>query len=127
MGCAMSKRVATIAPIRARPTAPPTCRIEWGTQGRTPALSPATERKAPETGVGSGVIHSMRQVGGAVGLALMGAIVATRFDIAHPIATDYVSGYQLALRVAAVIALAGAVIAVLAIGRVEHPATEPAP
>src|SRR6266542_24397 len=94
----------------------------------TPTVSAAMGSVAVDkAGVGSGVINSMRQVGGAVGLALMGAIVATRFDIAHPIATDYVSGYQLALRVAAVIALAGAVIAVLAIGRVEHPATEPAP
>src|SRR6266536_1153962 len=127
MGCAMSKRVATIAPIRARPTAPPTCRIEWITPEPTPVSGALRSVAGDKAGVRPCVPHSMRQVGGAVGLALMGAIVATRFDIAHPIATDYVSGYQLALRVAAVIALAGAVIAVLAIGRVEHPATEPAP
>ena len=69
----------------------------------------------------------MRQIGGSVGLALTGAIVATRFNIvSHPRPADFVSGFQLGLEVAAAIALAGAVIAALAIGRIEHPVGEPA-
>jgi len=64
----------------------------------------------------------VRQVGGSVGLALTGAIVATKFNVvSHPKPADFVSGFQLGLRVAAAISLAGAVIAALAIGRVRHP------
>ena len=94
----------------------------------TPTVSAAMGSvPVDKAGVGSGVINSMRQIGGSVGLALTGAIVATRFNVvSHPRPADFVSGFQLGLRVAASISLAGAVIAAVAIGRIRHPVGEPA-
>ncbi len=94
----------------------------------TPTVSAAMGSvPVDKAGVGSGVINAMRQIGGSVGLALTGAIVATRFNVvSHPRPADFVSGFQLGLHVASAIALAGAVIAALAIGRIEHPVGEPA-
>ena len=93
----------------------------------TPTVSAAMGSvPVDKAGVGSGVINAMRQIGGSVGLALTGAIVATRFNVvSHPRPADFVSGFQLGLQVAASIALAGAVIAVLTISRIEHPVAEP--
>ncbi len=94
----------------------------------TPTVSAAMGSvPVDKAGVGSGVINSMRQIGGSVGLALTGAIVATRFNVvSHPRPADFVSGFQLGLKVAAAITLAGAVVAALAIGRIRHPMTGPA-
>jgi EmrB/QacA subfamily drug resistance transporter len=71
-----------------------------------------------KAGVGSGVINSMRQVGGSLGIAVMGALVASQvsvgaFDPRYP--AQFVDGYQLALHVGAAILLAGAVLAFLTI------------
>jgi len=79
-----------------------------------------------KAGVGSGVINSMRQVGGSVGLALVGAIMATRFDPAHPRPDEFVDGFQLSMRVAAGIAVAGVVAAAVGIGKVRARAHAPA-
>ena len=62
-------------------------------------------------GVGSAVVNTSRQVGGSIGIALMGAIVA------HGIAgrqtpEAFVHGFSLALTVVAAIAFAGALVAV---------------
>jgi EmrB/QacA subfamily drug resistance transporter len=62
-------------------------------------------------GVGSAVVNTSRQVGGSIGVALMGAIVA------HGIAgrqspEAFVHGLSLALTVASLIAFAGALVAV---------------
>jgi hypothetical protein len=62
-------------------------------------------------GVGSAVVQTSRQVGGSIGIALMGAIVA------HGIAgrqtpEAFVHGFSLALTVASAIAFAGALVAV---------------
>jgi EmrB/QacA subfamily drug resistance transporter len=76
-----------------------------------------------KAGVGSAVLNSMRQVGGALGIALMGAIVAASV---HVPATDprapeqFVRGFREAVLVAAAIALAGAVVAVLTVRKVRH-------
>jgi EmrB/QacA subfamily drug resistance transporter len=80
-----------------------------------------------QAGVGSAVINSMRQVGGSLGIAIMGALVATTvsvkpFDPRY--ATQYVPGYHRALHVGAAILLAGAVVAVATIRKVQH-AEEP--
>jgi EmrB/QacA subfamily drug resistance transporter len=78
-----------------------------------------------KAGVGSAVLNSMRQVGGSVGIALMGAIVAhvltnsLAAGDSRPVA--FVNGFQSGLRVAAVIALAGALVAVILIRRPHHP------
>jgi EmrB/QacA subfamily drug resistance transporter len=96
----------------------------------TPTLAAAMGSvPVDKAGVGSAVINSMRQIGGSVGLALIGAIVATRFDVNHPNPAAYVSGFHLGIQVAAGIALAGAVIGGLVIREVRHaphPAVEAA-
>jgi EmrB/QacA subfamily drug resistance transporter len=76
-----------------------------------------------EAGVGSAVINSMRQVGGSTGIAVMGALFATKLNVGttdprYP--GEFVAGYHLALHVAAAVALAGAVVAVLSVRQVRQ-------
>jgi hypothetical protein len=76
-----------------------------------------------KAGVGSAVINSMRQVGGSIGIAVMGAIFATQLEVlpGNPrYVEQFVAGYHLGLNVAAALALAGAVVAVLTIRPVHH-------
>ena len=82
-----------------------------------------------KAGVGSAVLNSMRQVGGSLGIAVMGAIVASvsasaleRGD-SRPVA--FVAGFHDALLVAAGIAFAGAIVATLSIRKAPHHAREP--
>jgi EmrB/QacA subfamily drug resistance transporter len=77
-----------------------------------------------KAGVGSAVINTMRQVGGSLGIAVMGALVATqvsvtRVDSQWP--AQFVDGYHRALHVGAGILLVGAVVAVLTVRKVRHP------
>jgi EmrB/QacA subfamily drug resistance transporter len=76
-----------------------------------------------KSGVGSGVLNTFRQVGGALGIAVMGAIVASYVDLSggRPDPSSFIDGFQAALRVSAVFALAGAVIAVVTIRKHRHP------
>jgi MFS family permease len=76
-----------------------------------------------KAGVGSAVINSMRQVGGSLGIALMGALVATAvtvtpFNPAFP--AEFVTGYHRALHVGAAITLVGAVVAVATVRKIRH-------
>jgi EmrB/QacA subfamily drug resistance transporter len=76
-----------------------------------------------KAGVGSGVLNTFRQVGGALGIAVMGAIVASQIDVARPgpqLQAQFMDGFSLALRVAAVIAFAGAVVAAAMIRKYRH-------
>jgi EmrB/QacA subfamily drug resistance transporter len=91
-----------------------------GGLGMAMAMAPTTTAAmhavpVDKAGVGSAVINSMRQVGGSVGIALMGAIVATQFNAARPNPHDFVNGFQLGLRVAAGIAFAGVFVAAFGI------------
>jgi len=85
-----------------------------------------------KAGVGSAVINSMRQVGGSLGIAVMGALVATTVSVTPfdpRYATEFVPGYHRALHVGAAILLVGAAIAVLTVRKVRHAphgAAEPA-
>jgi EmrB/QacA subfamily drug resistance transporter len=89
--------------------------------GMALAMSPTTAAAMhavppAKAGVGSAVINSMRQVGGSLGIAVMGAIVATSFGsgaAASP--ADYVDGMQLGLRVSAGIAFTAAIVAALSV------------
>jgi EmrB/QacA subfamily drug resistance transporter len=68
-----------------------------------------------KAGVGSGVLNSFRQVGGSMGIAVMGAILASYLTAAP--ATElarqqFVDGLHAALLVSACITFAGAVVAV---------------
>jgi EmrB/QacA subfamily drug resistance transporter len=79
-----------------------------------------------KAGVGSAVLNSSRQVGGSLGIAIMGAVVASQITVspANPAFVDeFVSGYHLGLYVAAVIAFTGAIVAVLTVRRYRHPET----
>jgi EmrB/QacA subfamily drug resistance transporter len=76
-----------------------------------------------KAGVGSAVINSMRQVGGSLGIAVMGALVATTVSVAplSPLyAEQFVPGYHRALRVGAILLLFGAVVAVTTIRKVQQ-------
>jgi EmrB/QacA subfamily drug resistance transporter len=73
-----------------------------------------------KAGVGSAVLNSARQVGGSVGIALIGAIVLHQVgDRRTPEA--FVDGLSTALEVAALIALAGAVLAVAMVRAAHRP------
>ena len=77
----------------------------------TPSAAAAV-RSVPvdKSGVGSAVLNSFRQVGGSIGIAVMGAIVA--HEVAGRRSPEaFVDGFQRALEVAGVIALVGAVVA----------------
>jgi EmrB/QacA subfamily drug resistance transporter len=74
-------------------------------------------------GVGSAVLNCSRQVGGSLGIAVMGAIVASPVDPGTPLpqrAQEFVDGYHLALYVAAIIALCGAAVAVITVRKHRH-------
>jgi EmrB/QacA subfamily drug resistance transporter len=91
-----------------------------GGLGMAMAMAPTTTAAmhavpVDKAGVGSAVINTMRQVGGAVGLAMIGAILATQFDPQRPNPQDFVNGFQLSLRVAAGIAFVGILIAAFGI------------
>ena len=103
-----------------------------GGAGMAMAMAPTTATAmhavpVDKAGVGSAVLNSMRQVGGSLGIALMGAIVAS---YVHSPATDpralgeFVQGFQRALLVAAGIAFTAAVVAVTTL-RKPHHAEEP--
>jgi EmrB/QacA subfamily drug resistance transporter len=67
-----------------------------------------------KAGVGSAVLNSARQVGGSVGIALIGAIIAHEAG-GRRTPEAFVDGFSTALVVASLIALAGAVLAVLVV------------
>jgi EmrB/QacA subfamily drug resistance transporter len=72
-----------------------------------------------KSGVGSAILNSMRQVGGALGIALMGAIMAAQIgDDRTPQA--FVDGFSTTLLVSGLIALAGAVVAAVTVRKVRH-------
>ncbi len=71
-----------------------------------------------KAGVGSGVLNSFRQVGGSLGIALMGAILASYIHHkGHTLAAaqDYVNGMHAALAVSAAITFAAAIVAVVTV------------
>ena len=77
----------------------------------TPTAAAAT-RAVPvhKSGVGSAVLNAMRQVGGSVGVALMGAIVANE-AAGKPGLEGFMAGFERALVVASLIAFAGSIVA----------------
>jgi EmrB/QacA subfamily drug resistance transporter len=75
-----------------------------------------------KSGVGSGVLNTFRQVGGALGIAVMGAIVASYVDLngGRPDPASFIDGFQTALTVSAGFALLGAVVAWATIRKHRH-------
>jgi len=103
--------------------------------GMSLAMTPTTAAAmgsvpVDKAGVGSAVLNSMRQVGGSLGIALMGAIVAASVSVL-PTSPEYpdqfVEGYHNALHVAAAIAIVGAIVAVATVRKVHHPEAEAQP
>jgi EmrB/QacA subfamily drug resistance transporter len=85
-----------------------------------------------KAGVGSAVLNSMRQVGGSLGIAIMGAVVAHYAVGAAQgggVARDpeaFLTGFHHALELAAVFAFAGALVAIATVRKVHHPEHAPA-
>jgi EmrB/QacA subfamily drug resistance transporter len=105
-----------------------------GGLGMATAMAPTTTAAMhavpiAKAGVGSAVINSMRQVGGSVGIALTGAIVATQFNPSRPNPQDFVDGFQLGLRAAAGIAFVGVLVAAFGIKpeQLRHDVAKPEP
>jgi EmrB/QacA subfamily drug resistance transporter len=93
------------------------------------AMAPVTAAamssvRADKAGVGSAVLNSMRQVGGSLGIAIMGAIVASGVSSSlaagEPRPVAFVHGYHHAVEISALIALAGAVIAASTLRHARH-------
>ena len=71
-----------------------------------------------KAGVGSGVLNSFRQVGGSLGIAVMGAIVASYLHHSprNPLAAqDYVNGLHAGFAVGAAITFVAAIVAVVTV------------
>jgi EmrB/QacA subfamily drug resistance transporter len=76
-----------------------------------------------KAGIGSGVLNTFRQVGGALGIAVMGAIVASQINVAPgapQFREQFMDGFSMALRVAAGIALVGVLAAAVLIRKYRH-------
>jgi EmrB/QacA subfamily drug resistance transporter len=83
-----------------------------------------------KAGVGSAVINSMRQVGGSLGIAIMGTIIASQVSVGQldsSFPAQFVHGYHRALEVGAAILLAGAIVAVVTVRSVRPRAAEAVP
>jgi hypothetical protein len=79
-----------------------------------------------KAGVGSGVLNSMRQVGGSHGVAISGAILGSYIHVplfSPAYSGQFVDGFQAALHVAAGMAFAGAFVA---FALVQRPTRAPA-
>ena len=70
----------------------------------TPSAAAATRAFRCKAGVGSAVLNACRQVGGSTGIALMGAIMASRLTT-PPTPASFMDGFERALIVASAIAL----------------------
>ena len=76
-----------------------------------------------KAGVGSAVLNAFRQVGGSLGIAIMGAVVGSEISVgignpAYP--GQFTHGYHVGLYVAAAIAFTGAVVATATVRKVRH-------
>jgi EmrB/QacA subfamily drug resistance transporter len=106
----------------------------------TPSAAAATRSvSVDKAGVGSAVLNAARQVGGAMGIAIMGAIVAHAAGGQRPelggtlsdaqeaaFKAAFMDGFQSALLVAGVVAVAGAIVAFVVVRPHEREEEEPA-
>jgi EmrB/QacA subfamily drug resistance transporter len=99
-----------------------------GGAGMALAMTPTTAAAmgavaVDQAGVGSAVLNSMRQIGGSLGVAVMGAILGSYTSV-DPVDPSYpgqfVDGFHAALYVAAGIAFAAALVAVVTVRKHRH-------
>jgi MFS transporter, DHA2 family, multidrug resistance protein len=100
-----------------------------GGVGMGSAMAPVTAAamqsvRPDKAGVGSAVLNSMRQVGGSLGIAIMGAIVAASTSPGRRDPVAFLHGFHHALETAAGIALLGALIAALTLPKSPQPERE---
>jgi EmrB/QacA subfamily drug resistance transporter len=93
-----------------------------GGVGMSLAMAPTTAAamqsvRPDKAGVGSAVLNSMRQVGGSLGIAIMGAIVAASASPGGRNPAGYVTGLHHALETGAALTLLGALVAALTLGK----------
>ena len=91
-----------------------------GSVGLGVAITPLTiavMNSAPpgRAGIAGGVLNCSRQVGGAIGIALLGAIIGSRIGSAGLRDPGYAAGFRLAFHVSAAIALVGAAVAAMTV------------
>jgi EmrB/QacA subfamily drug resistance transporter len=97
-----------------------------GGLGMSTAMAPTTTAamsavRVDKAGVGSAVLNSMRQVGGSLGIAIMGAVVAQSVTGGgRPSPDEFTTGFHHAVELGALFALLGALVAVTTIRKVEH-------
>jgi EmrB/QacA subfamily drug resistance transporter len=101
-----------------------------GGVGMSLAMAPTTAAamqsvRPDKAGVGSAVLNSMRQVGGSLGIAIMGAIVAASATPGEKSAAGYVNGLHHALETGAALTLIGALVAALTLGKRPQAQHEP--
>jgi EmrB/QacA subfamily drug resistance transporter len=97
--------------------------------GMSMVMTPATAAAmgsvpVDKSGVGSAVLNAFRQVGGTLGIAIMGAVVGSQIHVSTRSAAylgQFVDGYHLGLYVAAGIALTGSVVAVATVRKERQP------
>src|SRR5580765_6993688 len=92
-----------------------------GGVGMSAAMAPTTaaamQSVSPDkAGVGSAVLNSARQVGGSLGIAIMGAIVAASVKSGGGNPAAFLDGFHHALVTAAALTLLGAAVAALTLG-----------
>jgi EmrB/QacA subfamily drug resistance transporter len=102
-----------------------------GGVGMSCAMAPVTAAamrsvRPDKAGVGSAVLNSMRQVGGSMGIAIMGAIIAssTNAGPGRPDPSGFLEGFHHALETAAGLTLLGAVISALTLPKAPRPGEE---
>jgi EmrB/QacA subfamily drug resistance transporter len=100
-----------------------------GGVGMSAAIAPTTAAamssvRADKAGAGSAVLNSMRQVGGSLGIAVMGSIVASGVSSSpasgDPRPVAFLNGLHHALDVGAVIVIAGAIVALATLRDARH-------
>ena len=104
-----------------------------GGVGMALAMAPTTAAAmgsvpVDKAGVGSAVLNSARQVGGSLGIAVMGAIVASYVHVKPPdprVKDEFVQGFHHAVLVGAGFALLAAVIAVTFVRKIPHHEGQP--
>jgi predicted MFS family arabinose efflux permease len=103
-----------------------------GIAGAMSPMTAAAMRSVPvaKAGVASGVLNTFRQVGGAMGIAVMGAILTSRETsaLADGVsrAQAFMDGFSRALEVGAAVAFVGALTAVLLVRHTPPPEPEAA-